>query len=347
MIQRRPDLFYYDCWYAAAWSTDLKNGGHLARTFLNEPVILFRTQSGIVGALEDRCCHRALPLSCGHVEGEIIRCVYHGLEFNVTGQCVRIPQQEQIPRSVKVRSYPLVEQDGLLWIWMGAPEKADSAHVPRHENHVNPNWGWRSTTFHLVGNWRLLIDNLMDLSHLPYIHAKTIGGNPELHFKTRTDAVKLENGVRVQRHMPNSVPPPTYVDAKGFKGLVDRWQEIEFHPMFLRINAGACDANTGAYEAKRDHGLSMVNFHGVTPETERTTHYIWSTSTNILENGTPDIVFKQTEATFLEDQFVLEQQQQRIESDPNRAMLYIASDTGCRMARELVDTLLKAQTVAA
>lgn len=335
--------FYYGCWYVAAWATDVLPGQHLARTFLNEPVILFRTQSGTLGALEDRCCHRALPLSCGHVDGEIVRCIYHGLEFDCTGRCVRIPQQDTIPKIMNIRSYPLVEQDGLLWIWMDDAEKADLKTIPRHQNHVDPKWGWRSTTFHLVGNWRLLIDNLLDLSHLPYVHSKTIGGNPDLHFKTKTEANRLTNGVAVQRHMRASVPPPTYIAAKNFSGLIDRWQEIEFYPMYLRINAGGCDANTGAYEGQRDHGLSMVNFHGITPETEETTHYIWSTSTNILDRDIPDLVFEQTRDTFLEDQDILKKQQNSINSDPSRAMLYISSDVGVRLARELIDKLLLEQ----
>lgn len=345
MRPRQNDIFYYNCWYVAAWESDLAPGQHLARTFLNEPVVLFRTESGAVGALEDRCCHRAMPLSSGQVDGEIIRCIYHGLEFNGFGNCTRIPQQETIPRSVKVRSYPLVGQDGLLWIWMGDKDKADPTSIPRHNNHVDPAWGWRSTTFHLQGNWQLLVDNLMDLSHLPYIHPKTIGGNPDLHFKTKTEASRIAGGVRVQRHMPASAPPQTYVDVKGFKGLIDRWQEIEFRPMCLRIDAGGCDAGTGAYDGQREHGFSMVNFHGITPETERTTHYIWSSSTDNVENGIPDLVFEQTALTFREDQTVLELQQRRIDCDPSRAMLYIASDAGVRMTRELLGKLLRGQSM--
>lgn len=341
---RQTEIFYYNCWYVAAWGSDLLPGRHLTRTYLNEPVVLFRTASGKLGALEDRCCHRALPLSYGQVDGEIIRCSYHGLEYAVSGRCMHIPAQEIIPEAAKVRAYPLVEQEGILWIWMGDAANADPDRIPRHPHHTDAAWGWRSETFHLKGNWQLLADNLMDLSHLPYIHPHTIGGNPELHFKTKTEATRLTDGVRVQRHMPNSAPPPTYLAAKSFKGLIDRWQEIEFHPLYIRIHTGGCDAGTGAYEGRREHGFSMLGFHGITPETERTTHYIWSMATNILENDMPALVFDQTARTFREDQGVLEQQQLRIEVDPARPMLDIASDNGGRMTRQFIRRLLQSQT---
>lgn len=339
----RSSEFLYNAWYVAGWSTDLAPGDRIGRTFLDQPVVLFRTESGKLGALEDRCCHRAMQLSHGHVTGEQIRCTYHGLEFGSDGACTRIPSQEKIPSTARVGSYPLVEQDSLLWIWMGDPELADPAAVPRHPIHSDPAYAWRSAHFPVNGNWQLLVDNLMDLSHLPYIHPKTIGGNPELHFKTRTLTSRLPNGVRVTRHMPASVPPPTYIAAKGFAGLVDRWQEIEFSPVLIRIHTGGCDVGTGAYEGRREHGLSMIGFHGITPETASTTHYFWSISTNALENGIPDLVYQQTADTFREDQVVLELQQKRIEAAPDRAMLDIASDVGGRQARQLIRRLIRAE----
>lgn len=343
MPRAATDTFLHDAWYVAGWSTDLKPGERIGRTFLNQPIVLFRTASGEAGALEDRCCHRAMQLSHGHVDGEILRCTYHGLEFGTDGVCSRIPAQDKIPKTACVRSFPLVEQDAMLWIWMGDAEKADTAIIPRHQYHADPKWAWRGAHYPVNGNWELLIDNLMDLSHLPYIHPNTIGGNPELHFKTKTETTKLENGVRVERRMPASVPPPTYVDAKGFEGLVDRWQEIEFHPVMIRIHTGACDVGTGAYEGRREHGFSMLGFHGITPETERTTHYFWSMATNILDGGIPDVVFEQTARTFKEDQEVLELQQVRMEADPDRPLLDIASDVGGRQARQLIRRLVKAQ----
>ncbi|RZF63679.1 aromatic ring-hydroxylating dioxygenase subunit alpha [Sphingomonas populi] len=339
----KAPAFLFDAWYVAGWADDLTPGSKVGRTFLNQPIVLFRTETGALGALEDRCCHRAMQLSHGHVDGQILRCTYHGMEYGTDGICTRIPAQEKIPPTARVRSYPLVEQDAMLWIWMGDAQRADPATIPAYPVHHDPRFAWRGAHFPVNGNWQLLIDNLMDLSHLPYIHPKTIGGNPELHFKTKTETTKLPNRVRVERRMPASVPPPTYVTARGFTGLVDRWQEIEFEPVLIRIHTGACDVNTGAYEGRREHGFSMLGFHGITPETERTTHYFWSMATNVLDNDTPDIVFEQTAATFREDQEVLELQQVRMEAEPERPLLDIASDTGGRAARQLIRRLMAAE----
>ncbi|MBF7015307.1 aromatic ring-hydroxylating dioxygenase subunit alpha (plasmid) [Novosphingobium resinovorum] len=337
-------IFLKNIWYVAGWSRDLAPGSRIARTVLDQPVVLWRSEGGDAFALHDRCAHRAMPLSAGVVDGESIRCPYHGLEFGGDGRCTRIPAQDRVPDSARVQSYPLVEKQGMLWIWMGDAERASTALIPDYPIHEDVSYAWRSAHFHVNGNWQLLVDNLMDLSHLPYIHAKTIGGNPELHFKTKTHSEKLPNGVRVVRHMPDSVPPPTYVDAAGFKGRIDRWQEIEFEPTIIRIHTGACDVGTGAYDGARMHGFSMRGFHGITPETATTTHYFWSMATNILRDDIPDEVFEQTARTFREDQEVLELQQLRISADPDRAMIDIASDVGGRHTRQFIARLLREET---
>jgi phenylpropionate dioxygenase-like ring-hydroxylating dioxygenase large terminal subunit len=338
-------MFLRNVWYVAGWAADLAPGQHVGRKFLNESVVLFRNASGTVGALEDRCCHRGMPLSEGQVEGDILRCCYHGLEFDTSGACTRIPGQDRIPSQAFVRSYPIVEKQAVLWIWMGDPALADPARVPDHPQHVDPKWGWRSDHFPVNGNWELLVENLMDLSHLGYVHAKTIGGNANMHFRTKTDAKREGDTVTVTRHMPNSVPPPTYVDAAGFKGNIDRWQEIEFTPMVIRIHTGGCDVGTGAYEGKREHGFSMMGFHGVTPETETTTHYFWSIATNVgLDRGVPQIVFDQTAFTFKEDQAVLEAQQKRISETPGGKFIDIASDIGSNLTKRLLRSLAETES---
>ena len=336
-------MFLYNAWYVAGWSADLAVRASQARTFLGQPVVLFRTETGQAVALEDRCAHRSVPLSAGQVAGEAIRCAYHGLEFAADGACVRVPCQDLIPPKARVRSYPVVEQDAAIWIWMGDVEKADPAAIPRHPWHSDPAWAWRSAHYEVNGNWQLLIDNLMDLSHLPYIHPHTIGGDPDTHFRAEMETKRTAAGVFVQRRMPNSPPPPTYVAARGFTGRIDRWQEIEFMPVMLRIHTGGCDVGTGAYDGHRDQGFSMMGFHGITPETETTTHYFWSMGTNVLTEGVADLVFEQTAATFREDQVVLELQQRRLLQSPDRPRVDILSDAGGNMARRRLADLMKAE----
>ena len=338
-------------WYVAAFATDVQPGRCFARRLLNEPVVLFRTQSGVLSALVDRCSHRAYPLSEGHIDGEVLRCAYHGLEFASGGNCVHIPGQTRIPEAANVRSYPVVERDQLIWIWMGDPSLADESKIMSNAEHNDPNWSWRPHYMHVKSNWQLLVDNIFDLTHVAYIHAKTIGGNPKSHFDAES-RVSFENGkVGLLRKMPNSIPPKTYIDAGGFKGNVDRWQQVEYAPEggnILRVNAGACDVGTGAYEGRRDNGFVLVNIHGVTPETETTTHYIWTICTNApRESGVPEKLFDQFFLTISEDEVALAAQQQRIIDLPHLPFLGIASDGAVNRARMLLDQLHELEKTSA
>src|SRR5687768_10422806 len=110
-------MYLRNTWYIAAEPQELASRP-LARTILERPVVVFRTASGKVVALDDRCPHRFAPLSLGHVAGERIQCGYHGAQFDASGACVHVPGQDIVPR-VKIASYPVVEKHGYVWIWMG------------------------------------------------------------------------------------------------------------------------------------------------------------------------------------------------------------------------------------
>lgn len=344
-------MFLRNMWYVAGFSADVQPGKCLARRLLNEPVVLFRTATGVLSALTDRCSHRAMPLSEGHVDGEIIRCPYHGLEFNTTGRCARIPGQERIPVAAAIRAYPVCERDEFIWIWMGEPEKADTSLIMSNSEHGDPSWSWRPYYMHVKSNWQLLVDNILDLTHVAYIHANTIGGNPQTHFSANVSVEFDGRKVTLLRKMPDSVPPKTYIAAGGFKGNVDRWQMVEYQPgsgNVLRVNAGACDVGTGAYEGRRDNGFVLLNIHGVTPETETTTHYIWTICTNApRESGVPEHLFDQFYETICEDERALEAQQRRINDMPDMRFVGIASDGAVNRARMLLDGMKKEEAAEA
>ncbi len=340
-------MFIYNAWYVAAFAAEIAPGKALGRKFLNKAVVLFRTEAGEIAALEDRCSHRAMPLSAGLVEGNIIRCCYHGVEFDGRGVCTRIPNQNRIPAAANVRHYPVVEKDHVIWIWMGVPELANPDDIIDSPEHNDPQWSWRPYNFHVKADWQLLIDNIMDLTHVPYIHAKTIGGNPEQHYYADTAVDFDGRQVTMQRKMPNSVPPKSYVDAGGFKGRVDRWQQVRFRPgngMTCRVNAGACEVDTGAYEGKRDNGFMLANNHFITPETDTTTHYLWTICTTASkESGVPDVLFDQFFDTISEDEETLEAQQLRIDDEPGRPFVGIASDGAVNQARRLLGSMYEAE----
>jgi vanillate O-demethylase monooxygenase subunit len=333
--------FPLDQWYVAALSRELKNQP-LGRTLLNKPVVLFRMADNQVAALEDRCCHRALPLSGGTVEERGLRCGYHGLLFNEGGKCIEIPGQDKIPSKAKVPAYPVREQDQIIWIWFGSAEHPQPTFAPPvYDVHSSGKYLFDGDVYHYDAPYQLIHDNLMDLSHLGYVHLHTIGGNASIHMNAQMSVDGDDSMVRVVRHMPDSVPPPTYTAAYPFKGNIDRWQEIEFHFNHLRIWTGAIDAGTDDLNNPDRGGFHMRGFHGVTPETDTSSHYFWTMATN--PEHEPEAVtakvLHQTRLTFDEDKVVIEAQYQNMCRFGTRPMIDIHVDVGANRARRIIERL--------
>jgi vanillate O-demethylase monooxygenase subunit len=307
-----------NAWYIAAWADDITTAP-VARRICNDPIVLYRDTNGTAAALADYCCHRAAPLSCGQVVDAGLQCGYHGIIYGSDGGAVHIPGQVHIPAKARVPSYPLVEQDGILWIWMGDPAKADPSTIfryPIHDDEVN--WPHKHTLYPVAGSAMLMVDNLMDLTHLPYVHPSTIGGsNARDHVEAIMDVVPTETGLKFTRWMLDHRPPPTYrKGAPHLADTVDRWQEFEFiAPGIVTQWVGAIDAGTGAYDrGKRDGGFSLRIIHGLTPETETTCHYFWCGSNGYRQddpNATVEL-FGELEIAFKQDQWIVQRQQARL-----------------------------------
>lgn len=331
-------------WWVAGFAWELTDKP-LARTLLGHPMVLFRAADGRVAALEDRCSHKELPLSLGTLEARGLRCGYHGLLFDAGGRCIEIPGQERIPAKTTLRAFPLVEQDQILWVWVGASEHDHPTDAPpTYRFHSDPAYQFGGRVFHYDVPWQLIHDNLLDLSHLGYVHTKTVGGNPQLHMSAPMQVHGEGHALRVVRHMPNSVPPPTYQAAWPWQGeRIDRWQEIDFQVAYLWIWTGAMEPGSGRYDDPHRAGFHMHGFHGVTPETETTAHYLWTIATNPhpeMDNVT-QLVVDQTEATFLEDKVVLEAQWQNQHRFAQRKQVDIHVDVGPNRARRIVRELIQ------
>lgn len=334
-------------WYLGAFSWEIEDRP-LGRTLLNRPVVIFRDGDGQVCVLEDRCCHRDLPLSCGTVEAGGLRCGYHGLLFNGAGRCVEIPGQARVPDKARVEAYPVREQDQMIWIWFGAEAAAQTPSQPSHEPpqykiHSDSRYEFRGDVYHYAAPWQLIHDNLLDLSHLGYVHLKTIGGNARLHMNAETRVESDGDSVRVLRYMPDSVPPPTYTSAWPLKERVDRWQEIEFFPNHLRIWTGAVDAGTEAMTDPERGGFHLRGLHCITPETETTCHYLWTMAANRVTDRPSiiDEVYRQTAFTFEEDRVVIEAQYANKGRFPGRSMVDIHVDAGPNRARRIIERLIQ------
>jgi phenylpropionate dioxygenase-like ring-hydroxylating dioxygenase large terminal subunit len=336
-------MFIQNAWYIAAWADELKEKP-LARRICNEPIVLFRNQSGRPAALVDRCCHRSAPLSLGEVVAGGIQCGYHGLTFDGSGVCVAVPGQSRISDSAHVRSYPVAEKDQLLWIWMGEASRADESGIvdfPYHNDHAD--WPNKHDCYRINANYMLMVDNLMDLTHLGYLHAKTVGGNPLAHINAEMKTTNTPTGIKFTRWMRNSVPPPSYVKAAGFQGRVDRWQEFEWAaPSSVLQWTGAADVGTGAYEGTREGGFQFRLFHGLTPETETSCFYFWSCA-NGYRQSEPEAteqLYREIAPTFVEDKAMVEAQQARLSEFGEQGLVNIVSDTNRVIMRRFIERLI-------
>jgi phenylpropionate dioxygenase-like ring-hydroxylating dioxygenase large terminal subunit len=341
-------MFLRNYWYVAA--TDAEVGRKpFGRTILGDPVVFFRTEDGKPVAFEDRCAHRHLPLSMGKLVGDQLQCHYHGLRFDATGRCVRIPGQDQIPPSAKVKTYPVVERYKWIWIWMGDPALADPDKITDFHWFDDPNWGAQSSYLHVQANWQLVVDNLLDLTHLAFVHETTIG-NTALAEHAVVKVQRAPNNVVVTRWIIDQPAPPTFVKVGGFTTNVDRWQIIDWvPPACLRLDVGATPTGTGAPEGKRVGGITMRNLNAITPETETTSHYFWGQAHDFDVNNKAltQRIFEQIQTAFLEDVAVFTAQQRNIELHPTAPQVDINADTGVIQARRIIDRLREDERAAA
>src|SRR5579862_5215237 len=157
-------MFLRNCWYVAARDSELDDRRLVARRILGEPMLFFRTADGTIAAFQDRCPHRLAPLSAGRRIGDRIRCGYHGIEFAADGRCVHIPGQDTVPASAGVRTFPALLRHGCAWVWPGDPTKADPALIPDVPWPRLAGWATAEGYTHVAADYRLLTDNLLDLS---------------------------------------------------------------------------------------------------------------------------------------------------------------------------------------
>ena len=337
-------MFVRNAWYIAAWGDEIGDTP-LARRICNEPIVLFRDRAGSAAALADRCCHRSAPLSLGTVVEGGIQCGYHGLVIDATGKCVKVPGQRQIPTDATVRSYPLVEKNQFVWIWLGDPALADPASIidfPYHDDHAT--WPHKHTMYPIKGNYMLMVDNLMDLTHLGYLHGRTIGGNPSQHVEAEMKTVRTPTGVKFTRWMRNSLPPPSYIKAAGFAGRIDRLQSFEFvAPSTILQWTGATDAGSG--RDPDDFEFKFRLFHGLTPETETSCFYFWSAANGYRQNepAATEQLYGEIAVAFLEDQAMVEAQQARLGEFGEGGLVDIASDATRMTMRRHVDRMIAAE----
>jgi vanillate O-demethylase monooxygenase subunit len=324
-------------WYVAALSQEIQESP-LARTLLGESLVLFRTASGKVAVMDNRCPHRGAPLASGEVVGESLVCGYHGFSFSTTGRCNHIPGGAVIPAKACVRSYPVVDRWGWVFVWMGDPERVDEALLPDFKWTAEPGWAGGSDYLYVKSNYNLVRDNLLDLTHARFVHKKTLATSAVTDTPIRTSV----DGriVSVERDMLNIEPSPFFKKIPGFKGRVDHRQCIRFYPAsYISINT-----TVTAVAGEDDDRVAMFYvLNAMTPETDKTTHYFWALVRNFApeDEAVSRMQHELNKNTFQEDVDILEQQQVLLDTAPaNWLPVAVPSDGGCVQAGRLMKRLL-------
>ena len=336
-------MFVKNTWYVAGWSHEVGPDALFSRTIIGAPVVMYRKEDGTIVALEDRCCHRGAPLSVGRREGDCVRCMYHGLKFDSAGACVEAPAQQRIPERARVKSYPVAERHRWIWIWMGDPSLANADTIP--DTHWVDDPAWRSLPgyIHYDVNYQLICDNLLDFSHLPFVHPTSLGGSED-YAKVQPKVERIENGVRITRWVMETEVPPFVAAVKDWSCKVDRWNIYDFTlPAILRMDSGVAPAGTGAREGLRDEALEFRGCQALTPETATSTHYFFAHPHNFALDQ-PEVthsVHQSVVAAFDEDRDIITAQQRNLSLDPNFEMMPFGIDSALSQFRWVINQRLE------
>ena len=337
-------MFPKNAWYVACTPDEIDDKP-LGRRICGESMVFYRGPEGRAAALEDFCPHRGAPLSLGSVvEGKLV-CGYHGLEMGCDGKTIAMPGQ-RVRGFPAIRAFPTIERYGFVWVWPGDPAQADAAKLHHLEWAENPEWAYGGGLFHIQCDYRLMIDNLMDLTHETYVHASSIGQR-EID-ETPTKTVTEGDAVITSRHMENIMAPPFWRMALRGNHLaddvpVDRWQICRFTPpSHVLIEVGVAHAGRGGYNADPKVKASSIVVDFITPETETSIWYFWGMARNFNPNDkalTASIREGQGKI-FSEDLQMLESQQRNLLAQPDRPLLKLNIDSGGVQSRRVLERIL-------
>lgn len=333
-----------NAWYVAAWANELAEGKIASITILGEPIALYRTPERVV-ALEDRCVHRMAPLSLGRCEGERLRCMYHGLLFNPDGTVAEIPGQDVVPSNARVKAYPVAEAGSWIWIWMGDTTQADRDLIPAAIGPDHPDYIMGQGHLDYAAQARLINDNLLDFSHLSFVHAQSFQAGPT--FADSLPKIEtLDRGVRVSRWTKNTIRPA----GRSGDDPVDIYMSYDFLiPGILLMWNGSFPVGTASrYDmGAPDYDLAIggVTFtsQAVTPMTENSARYFfcWGPHKAHGDAALRDVLMGIAEQAFGEDKVMIEAQNRVIRATPTPRIMPTAHDRSITIFNRMVEKLAR------
>jgi vanillate O-demethylase monooxygenase subunit len=331
-------MYLANRWYAAALSREI-GLAPFARKICGRDLVLFRTESGRLAALEDRCAHRHAPLSLGAVKGEVIECGYHGLRYDAGGVCVHIPGQSAIPPRARVEAFPVREAHGWVWVWLGDAARADPGLVPHWPWFQHPDWRAFQLYFHVRAAAQLFVDNLLDLSHVAFTHHKSIGAASAAEADAKLE-VRVEGEKVSGRRLLKGVEPGPFIANWGkFPGRIDRTSSFVWRaPSNMEIRAEFADAENGGNSARK---ITIMVINPITPETAATSHFWigWARDFALDDDGLTDRAKAENTQVILEDVRIIEAQQRVLASRPELAPVPINADGAIVAVHQVLERL--------
>lgn len=261
----RADTFLVDTWYVAGFSSEFPQGKLTGQTIAEKPIVMWRDEAGAVVAFDGRCAHKRMPLKDGRLLADgTVECAYHGFCYNNVGKCVRIPSQPDgaIPSKAKLRPFPVIEQDGLVWLWPGDAERVGDTRPPRSVEIGSTDWASvNGTPLQVPANYRLLIENLLDITHFYPLHDGNVGDveSAKIPVEITEPVIDGNRAVRSYRSVHNYRQPAFLADWFGYD-VVDR---VHTHallsPGLTRVEMVA--APPGQLGTAADRGYVLYHTH--------------------------------------------------------------------------------------
>lgn len=338
-------MFVRNAWYVAGWSDEF--GEDLRRvTMLDEHIVMYRSSKDQVIAMEDRCPHRQLPLSMGKRIGDDIQCGYHGMTFNCSGTCVRVPGQENVPSTAYVTTYPVVEKNNIVFVWIGDPAKAKDVPVFDMPEFSDASWhAHQGDALHLDANYLNVAENLVDPAHVSFVHPTTLGNaaseNVPVHVDTQGEVLVAWRWIR------DAEPVGFFKKFGGFSGNVDRWHYYYLHlPSIAVIDFGSADASLQLPENERNQGVRIFAIHFLTPVNQHYTIDRWMHIRNaaVGDNAASEQMDAMFRIAFDEDKTILEAIEKQEKLPQKRKPIRLAIDKGPTVYRRRIRELVESES---
>ena len=345
----RAETYVEDAWYAAGLSKDFEAGGLQGHIIAGKPVVLWRTEDSTLAVFDDRCAHKRMPLSAGRLrEDGTLECAYHGLCYDSAGNCVKVPSQpdQPIPKRAKLRAFPSIEQDGLVWVWPGNPERMGNCNPPRTPEIGDDGWETEcSPPLHVGANYRLLIENLLDITHFYPLHDGNIGDleNSLIPVEFVEEVIDGNHSIKSIREVENYAQPPMLVDCLGYD-VVDRHHtHAMMSPGLTRVEMRV--APPGELGTDKDRGYVLYHTHTPVDRTNLVWRWIVNTRAGHHSTGDPSKSVAQRFAeTFPEvdeqDRWALEKQKEAFNyADDGYSEVLLKTDKAVASIRKVLGSL--------